>query len=157
MTPLQFLILTVSGWLTRRQQYAIEYLKEENRILHKRLGGKRLYFTDKERRRLAVKKQRCLAEKHSRRLLVLRHRIRCCVGIDSLSPKNMMAVRREAREDHLRCAVSEYVVQYNAERNHQGLENELITAQTAVVDPNSRVRCRERLGGILNYYFCEAA
>jgi hypothetical protein len=68
-----------------------------------------------------------------------------------------MAVRREAREDHLRCAVSKYVVQYNAERNHQGLENELITAQTAVVDPNSRVRCRERLGGILNYYFCEAA
>ena len=52
---LQFLILTVSGWLTRRQQRAIDYLKEENRVLRERLGGKRIRFTDKERRRLAIK------------------------------------------------------------------------------------------------------
>ena len=55
MNSLQFLILTVSGWLTRRQQYTIEYLKEENRVLRKRLGGRRIRFTDKERRCLAVK------------------------------------------------------------------------------------------------------
>ena len=52
---LHFLILTVSGWLNRRQQYAIEYLKEENRVLRGKLGTKRIRFTDNERRRLAIK------------------------------------------------------------------------------------------------------
>jgi hypothetical protein len=47
---IQFLILTVSGWLARRQQRALEYLKEENRVLRKKLGGKRIRFTNKERR-----------------------------------------------------------------------------------------------------------
>ena len=39
MDALQFLVLTVSGWLTRRQQRAIDYLREENRILREKLGG----------------------------------------------------------------------------------------------------------------------
>ncbi len=52
---LQFLILTVSGWLHRKQQHALEFLEEENRILREKLGGKRIRFTDKERRRLAIK------------------------------------------------------------------------------------------------------
>ncbi|MCP4599089.1 MAG: transposase [Proteobacteria bacterium] len=55
MDALQFLILTVSGCLTRRQQRAIDYLKEENRVLREKFGGKRIRFTDKERRRLAIK------------------------------------------------------------------------------------------------------
>jgi hypothetical protein len=37
----------------RRQLDAIEYLKDENRLLRERLGGRRLRFTDAERRRLA--------------------------------------------------------------------------------------------------------
>ncbi|MCP4604448.1 MAG: transposase [Proteobacteria bacterium] len=55
MDALQFLILTVSGLLTRRQQYAIDYLQEENHVLRERLGGKRIRLTNKERRRLAIK------------------------------------------------------------------------------------------------------
>ncbi|MCU0665431.1 MAG: hypothetical protein MUC50_24295, partial [Myxococcota bacterium] len=55
MEALQFLIFTVSGWVNRRQTNAIEYLQEENRVLREKLGGKRLRFTDKERRRLAIK------------------------------------------------------------------------------------------------------
>lgn len=55
-TPiLQFLILMVVGRVTRRQQHVIEYLLEENRILREQLSGKRLRFTDSQRRRLAVK------------------------------------------------------------------------------------------------------
>jgi putative transposase len=46
-------------------------------------------------------------------------------------------------ERHLRCVVSQYAAHYNAERNHQGLENELITAQAAVIDPNFGVKRRE--------------
>lgn len=55
MEALQFLVFTVSVWLTRRQQKAIEYLREENRVLRENVGRKRLRFTDKERRRLAIR------------------------------------------------------------------------------------------------------
>jgi len=39
----------------RLQQDAIEYLKEENRVLREQLGGRRLRLTDAQRRRLAAK------------------------------------------------------------------------------------------------------
>jgi len=52
---LQFLVLTVSGWLTRRQAAAVAYLMEENRVLREQLGGRRLRLTDAQRRRLAIK------------------------------------------------------------------------------------------------------
>jgi len=51
--PLQFLLALLAGWINRRQLEAIEYLKYENRLLKERLGGRRLRFTDAERRRLA--------------------------------------------------------------------------------------------------------
>jgi putative transposase len=59
---LQFLMLVFSGWVNRGQQDVIEYLQEENRVLREQLGGKRLRFTDKQRRRLA-RKARCLSQK----------------------------------------------------------------------------------------------
>jgi hypothetical protein len=46
-----------SGWVNRNQLDAIEYLQEENRVLKERLGGRRIRFTDAERRRLARKAQ----------------------------------------------------------------------------------------------------
>jgi len=355
MNSLQFLILTASGWLTRRQQYAIDYLKEENRILRHRLGGKRLRFTDKERRRLAVKAKvlgrktlkeiacivtsdtllrwyrqlvarkydgskkrgpgrprieetirdlvvrmalenpgwgytrikgalqnlnhkvgrttikRILAEngiepasERSKRMswktflnahwgaiaatdfftvevLTLFGLVRYYVlfvidlktrrveiagivhqpcgvwmkqiarnltdpfdgflvgtkylihdrdpvftndfkdmlkfggvktvklppnspNLNAYAERFVLSIKSEClnciiplSENHLRCVVFEYVAHYNAERNHQGIENELITPQTAFIDPNSRVKCRRRLGGTLNYYCREAA
>jgi len=60
-------------------------------------------------------------------------------------------------EDALRRGVSEFIAHYHAERNHQGLDNRLIiprSTRDAVIGP---VRKRERLGGMLNYYFREAA
>ena len=53
--PLQFLMLIFAGWVNRHQQDVIEYLEAENRFLLEQLGGKRLRFTDQQRRRLAVK------------------------------------------------------------------------------------------------------
>jgi hypothetical protein len=53
--PLQFLMLIFAGWVNRHQQDMIEYLQEENRALRQQLGGRRLRFTDQQRRRLAVK------------------------------------------------------------------------------------------------------
>ena len=55
--PLQILLIVLAGWVNRRQLDVIEYLQEENRVLKERLGGRRLRFTDAERRRLARKAQ----------------------------------------------------------------------------------------------------
>ena len=52
---LQFLLLFFAGWVNRKQQDQIDYLREENRILLEQLEGKRLRLTDDQRRRLAIK------------------------------------------------------------------------------------------------------
>jgi transposase InsO family protein len=54
-------------------------------------------------------------------------------------------------ERHFRRAVAEYVAHYHLERNHQGLENALITGAPAT-GTIGRIRRRSRLGGVLNYY-----
>jgi putative transposase len=54
-TPLQFLVLLLSSWISRRQGDAIEFLRAENRVLRSRLGPRRLRFTDAERWLLAKK------------------------------------------------------------------------------------------------------
>jgi hypothetical protein len=43
------------------------------------------------------------------------------------------------------------------ERNHQGLDNQLITREEAIGCPTGHVMRRERLGGLLSYYHREAA
>jgi transposase InsO family protein len=53
--PIQFLLFLLIGWVSRQQEDVIEYLKAENRALLEQLGGKRLRFTDAQRRRLACK------------------------------------------------------------------------------------------------------
>jgi transposase InsO family protein len=60
-------------------------------------------------------------------------------------------------EQHLRHAVKEYMEHYHVERNHQGLDNRLIEERHAVVDMNSPIERRERLGGVLNHYERRAA
>jgi putative transposase len=55
-------------------------------------------------------------------------------------------------ERHLRRAITEYVVHYHRERNHQGIENALIAGAPAPDSVVGRVRRRPRLGGLLNYY-----
>jgi hypothetical protein len=278
---LQFLMLTFAGWVNRGQQDVIDYLLEENRVLREQLGRKRLPFTDRQRRRLAVKAKeigrkglfeistlvtpdtllrwyrRLISRKYdgskSRtvgrpriaaeieelilqtrprearlahpelRSLVARQnstwgytRIRGALynlghnigrntikrilldhGLDPaplrgrtmswetfLKPSGVKTVRLPARspnlnayaerfvrsikseslvkmiplgERHLRKAVKEYTEHYHLERNHQGLDNELNEKLASNPDRDSAVECRERLGGILNYYYRRAA
>jgi len=54
---------------------------------------------------------------------------------------------------HLRRAVTEFIEHYHVEHNHQGLENQLITKPATPTNNNSPVVRRERLGGILNFYY----
>jgi putative transposase len=53
LDPLRFLAAAIAGWANQQQQDAIEYLRGENRVLREMLNGKRIRFTDDQRRRLA--------------------------------------------------------------------------------------------------------
>ena len=61
------------------------------------------------------------------------------------------------RRRSLELAVAEYVAHYHAERNHQGLGNELIEPDEEVGSVTGKIECRERLGGLLKYYHRRAA
>jgi hypothetical protein len=53
--PLQFLLLLFAGWVNRRQLDVIDYLRAKNRVLREQLSGRRLRFTDDQRRQLALR------------------------------------------------------------------------------------------------------
>jgi len=57
LSVLRSLLLCITGWLDRREREALAYLVEENRLLRRELGGRRLRFTVDDRRRLAVRPQ----------------------------------------------------------------------------------------------------
>jgi hypothetical protein len=59
------------------------------------------------------------------------------------------------RFSSLRCVVGEYVKHYHLERNHQGLGNEPIEPSSET--GQGRVACRQRLGGLVRYYYRRAA
>jgi len=54
-------------------------------------------------------------------------------------------------ERNFRRSAAEYVEHYQDERNHQGLDNRLVSG-SPVIHMTSRVRRRPRLGGLLNFY-----
>ena len=60
-------------------------------------------------------------------------------------------------EKHLRTILSEFLIHYHLERNHQGLDKELLTPLPANSNAGDSIQCRERLGGVLRYYYREAA
>jgi len=52
---LRIVLGVLTGWLDRQEREAIAYLIEENRLLRRQLGGRRLGLTDEDRRRLAAR------------------------------------------------------------------------------------------------------
>ena len=60
-------------------------------------------------------------------------------------------------ERSLRRALTEFAAHYHQERNHQGLENNLIDPSAEVGRVEGKVACRNRLGSLLRYYYREAA
>jgi putative transposase len=57
----------------------------------------------------------------------------------------------------LRRAVAEYMEHYHRERNHQGLENRLVHAPAFVAANDGAIHRHARLGGMLNFYYRQAA
>ena len=60
-------------------------------------------------------------------------------------------------EASLRTAVQNFVAHYHSERNHQGLDNRLIQPDPNHLENTGEVQRRQRLGGLLNYYYRAAA
>ena len=60
-------------------------------------------------------------------------------------------------EASLRRALREFGEHFHHERNHQGLGNRIIDAGTEVGRTQGELQCRERLGGLLRYYYRNAA
>src|SRR4030095_5193469 len=60
-------------------------------------------------------------------------------------------------ETSLRTAVQNFVVHYHTERNHPGPDNSLVQPERAHLGTAGEVQRRERLGGLLNYYYRAAA
>ena len=106
LDPFQFLLIAIAGWMNQRQQQAIEYLREENRVLREQLGDRRVRFNDDQRRRLAVR---------AKGLGLVAHYLRA--------------------------------------RHHQGLGNRLLRPEPSHLGSNGVLKQRQRLGGMLNYYY----
>ena len=60
-------------------------------------------------------------------------------------------------ERHLRKAIKEFMAHYHAERNHQGIDSQIIQPDEYVGVAEGPVKTRSRLGALLNYYYREAA
>ena len=60
-------------------------------------------------------------------------------------------------EESLRNGIREFFAHYHGERNHQGLENRLIAPIEQIAARTGTIRRRQRLGGMLNYYYRDAA
>jgi putative transposase len=60
-------------------------------------------------------------------------------------------------ESSLHRATSQFVLHYRRERNHQGLENKIIRPEFTPFRTTGAIKCRRRLGGLLDYDHREAA
>ena len=60
-------------------------------------------------------------------------------------------------EASLRTAVQNFVEHYHSERNHQGLANRIICPEAGHLGASGAIQRRQRLGGMLNYYYRAAA
>ena len=60
-------------------------------------------------------------------------------------------------ESSLHRATSQFALHYHAERNHQGLTNKIIHPEFVPFPATDAVNCRQRLGGLLRYYYRDAA
>jgi hypothetical protein len=57
----------------------------------------------------------------------------------------------------LRFAITDYLEHYQIERNHQGLESQIIQPEFQDNSGTGEISSRRRLGGMLNYYYRQKA
>ena len=129
-SPLQMLLVTLAGWVNRHQQHVIEYLGFRGIVEGSRIRVVLTPFQAPNANAYAERFVRSIRDECLDRLILF----------------------GERRLIH---TLDEFAAHYHGERNHQGLGNELITP-AATAAGGTKVRCRERLGGLLRYYHCAA-
>jgi hypothetical protein len=60
-------------------------------------------------------------------------------------------------EQHLQRSIDEFLEYYHCERNHQGLAGQIIDSEKSIGSTHGKLRRRQRIGGLLNYYYSDAA
>ena len=78
-------------------------------------------------------------------------------GSSALFKRSVSVASSPPGEGHLRLLVGEYVDHDQRERNHQGLDTQLLQRPPPPVSLAADVQRRERLGGLLSFYSREAA
>ena len=128
--PLQFLAAWLAVWLESVLQEQVDYLRAENRLLREKLGVKRLQLTDAERRRLANLGWR-------------------------LGRKGLAALATIATPETILRWYRELVAKKydGSQQRGQGRPKTAAKAANGV----GKVNRRERLGGLLSFYYREAA
>jgi hypothetical protein len=92
------MVLSVlTGWLDRREREAVAYLVEENRLLRRQLGNRRVRLTDDDRRRLAAR-----AHRVGRAVL---HEIATIATPDTLAARGATVTSADSRCSALRASV----------------------------------------------------
>jgi putative transposase len=88
----------------------------------------------------------------------------CSANLNAHIERFMLTIKSEILgrmiffgEHSLRNAVKEFLEHYHQERNHQGLDNKLIAPNPEVGRTAGVIQCRERMGGLLRYYYRDAA
>jgi hypothetical protein len=138
---LQFFIVMIASAINDRLQRKLDYVEAERRILWEQVealtGGKKISFTAQQRRRLA----------EAGKLLTPEKRRKCC---QLVKPATILAWFRQlaARK-------------YDSSEARRGRPPKPKDNRKLVIENYNgaagKVRCRARLGGILNFYVRDAA
>ena len=155
LQPFHLLVITLAGWLTYMKQVARNLSDIDDDFLAK----SRYLIMDRDTK--YTKEFRNDLDREGVKP------IRCPVrapNCNAFAERFVRSIRDECLdrmiifgEVSLRRALREYMVHYHSERNHQGLGNRLLEPADSSSPVSESVQCRERLGGMLNYYYRAAA
>jgi putative transposase len=94
------------------------------------------------------------------------HAVHLCTHVNAYAERFVRSIKESCLdrliffgEASLRKAIRDFVLHYHEERNHQGKGNQLLFPRAVLTKATShgKVRCQQRLGGLLKYYHREAA
>jgi hypothetical protein len=77
--------------------------------------------------------------------------------VQILGSSGIKSVKLLFGENSLQRSVHEFLSHYHRERHHQGLCNRLIIPDSSPATDQGPIGRRQRLGGMLNYYYRQAA
>ena len=160
LDPFRFVLIAVAGWMNQREYQIIDYLREENRVLREQLGQRRLRFNDDQRRRLAVKAKgltRRLLDEMSPMVtwetLLAWHRKLIAQKYDGSGLRGPGRPRTAAEIEALVLRMAEE----NRDWGYRRIQGALSNLGHKMARSTGTIQRRQRLGGMLNYYYRTAA